>query len=152
MLAAPTRSTRVLAHTRALTRSALAANPHAESHSTQPAPPPHYAPASSSQAPSPSSTPTRRTRLSPAPRPAPPLQHSTRIPVLPPQFGRNQVLAVPDRTRALLEEIVAGFNAPVRYAFAYGSGVFGQDGYKDSVSVLFVRVIDQGIFHSSLET
>lgn len=32
-------------------------------------------------------------------------------------------------TRALLEEIVAQFRAPIRYAFAYGSGVFEQDGY-----------------------
>ena len=72
--------------------------------------------------------------MSPAPRPAPPLQPGTRVPILPPQFGQNQVLAVPDKTRALLEEIMAGFAAPVRYAFAYGSGVFGQDGYKDSVS------------------
>lgn len=62
------------------------------------------------------------------------MQLGMRIPALPPQFGRNQVLAVPDRTRALLEEIVAGFDAPIRYAFAYGSGVFGQDGYKDTVS------------------
>jgi translocator assembly and maintenance protein 41 len=29
----------------------------------------------------------------------------------------------------LLESIVAQFNAPIRYAFAYGSGVFEQDGY-----------------------
>lgn len=32
-------------------------------------------------------------------------------------------------TRALLESIVAKFEAPIRYAFAYGSGVFEQDGY-----------------------
>ncbi|KAG8708156.1 Mitochondrial translocator assembly and maintenance protein 41 [Ceratobasidium sp. 394] len=130
MLAAPTRSARnALIHTRTLTRSAIAASTHVESHSTQPPPPPpHFTPSSSSQAP----TPTRRTRLSPAPRPAPQRQTASRIPLLPPQFGKNQVLAVPDKTRALLEEIVAGFEAPVRYAFAYGSGVFGQDGYKDS--------------------
>lgn len=33
-----------------------------------------------------------------------------------------------DATRAVLENIVAKFNAPIRYAFAYGSGVFEQDG------------------------
>lgn len=135
MLAAPTRSTRTaLVQLRAISRTAVAANPLAEAHSSQPAPPPpHFSPSpKSTQAPSPSPASTRRTRLSPAPRPAPPLQPGTRIPVLPPQFGKNQVLAVPDKTRALLEEIVAGFDAPVRYAFAYGSGVFGQDGYKDS--------------------
>lgn len=47
---------------------------------------------------------------------------------LPPDFGRNQLLSVPNSTRALLEEIVATFNSPIRYAFAYGSGVFEQDG------------------------
>jgi hypothetical protein len=64
------------------------------------------------------------------------MEPGMRVPVLPPQFGRNQVLEVPDRTRALLEEIAAGFDAPIRYAFAYGSGVFNQDGYKDSVSIM----------------
>ncbi|KZV80259.1 mitochondrial matrix Mmp37, partial [Exidia glandulosa HHB12029] len=39
------------------------------------------------------------------------------------------MLSVPDSTRALLEEIVSSFNAPIRYAFAYGSGVFDQHGY-----------------------
>jgi translocator assembly and maintenance protein 41 len=29
----------------------------------------------------------------------------------------------------MLENIVARFEAPIRYAFAYGSGVFEQDGY-----------------------
>jgi len=29
-----------------------------------------------------------------------------------------------------LESVVAGFDAPIRYAFAYGSGVFEQDGYQ----------------------
>lgn len=41
------------------------------------------------------------------------------------------MLPVADSTRALLESIVAKFNAPIRYAFAYGSGVFEQDGYFD---------------------
>jgi len=43
-------------------------------------------------------------------------------------------LPVSQSTRALLESIVAKFDAPIRYAFAYGSGVFGQDGYADSSS------------------
>lgn len=30
----------------------------------------------------------------------------------------------------MLEDIVAQFEAPIRYAFAYGSGVFEQEGYK----------------------
>ena len=56
-------------------------------------------------------------------------RHSLRITRLPPTFGRNQLLPVADSTRALLENIVAKFNSPIRYAFAYGSGVFEQDGY-----------------------
>jgi translocator assembly and maintenance protein 41 len=36
---------------------------------------------------------------------------------------------VPNSTRALLENIVDSFDAPIRYAFAYGSGVFEQAGY-----------------------
>ena len=51
------------------------------------------------------------------------------LPKLPPAFGRNQLLPVSHSTRALLESIVAKFDAPIRYAFAYGSGVFEQDGY-----------------------
>ncbi|KAJ3554574.1 hypothetical protein NP233_g12392 [Leucocoprinus birnbaumii] len=54
---------------------------------------------------------------------------NSHLPRLPPTFGRNQLLPVADSTRALLESIVAKFNAPIRYAFAYGSGVFEQDGY-----------------------
>lgn len=153
MLAAPTRSARTtfVSQTRALSYSAVTSKPHFESHSSQtPQPPPHYAPPSSSQ--SPGSPAPRRSRLSPAPRPAPPMEPGMRIPALPPQFGRNQVLDVPDRTRALLEEIVAGFQAPIRYAFAYGSGVFGQDGYKDSVSValnplLYVSLVARAMFY-----
>ena len=69
-----------------------------------------------------------RTRLNPAPRPT--VQHTHQaLPRLPSSFGRNQILPVADSTRALLESIVAQFNAPIRYAFAYGSGVFEQDGY-----------------------
>lgn len=37
-------------------------------------------------------------------------------------------MPVSNSTRALLEEIVATFNSPIRYAFAYGSGVFEQQG------------------------
>lgn len=57
--------------------------------------------------------------------------HYHHLPRLPPTFGRNQLLPVSDNTRALLESIVAQFDAPIRYAFAYGSGVFEQDGYTE---------------------
>ncbi|TFK52422.1 Mmp37-domain-containing protein [Heliocybe sulcata] len=85
----------------------------------------------SSPPPPPLSPPTKqtpRTRLYPAPRPAKSHRHEA-LPQLPPSFGRNQLLPVADSTRALLESIVAEFEAPIRYAFAYGSGVFEQDGY-----------------------
>lgn len=62
---------------------------------------------------------TRRATTQPAPF----------LPYLSPTFGQNQLLPVSDATRALLERIVAGFHAPIRYAFAYGSGVFDQAGY-----------------------
>src|ERR1700722_3950485 len=69
-----------------------------------------------------------RTRLYPHPRPAVGQRHPP-LPSLPPSFGRNQLLPVSKSTRALLESVVAEFNAPIRYAIAYGSGVFEQDGY-----------------------
>ena len=68
----------------------------------------------------------RPARLHPRPRPATTQRH---LPLLPPSFGRNQLLPVPNSTRALLEDIVNSFDAPIRYAFAYGSGVFEQAGY-----------------------
>ncbi|CAL1713162.1 unnamed protein product [Somion occarium] len=70
-----------------------------------------------------------RSRLNPAPRPITRRRPSFPTLQLPPSFGRNQILPVADSTRALLEDIVSKFEAPIRYAFAYGSGVFEQDGY-----------------------
>jgi len=55
--------------------------------------------------------------------------HRGALPKLPAAFGRNQLLPVSNSTRALLEQIVGSFEAPIRYAFAYGSGVFEQAGY-----------------------
>ncbi|KAF7314334.1 Kinesin-like protein [Mycena kentingensis (nom. inval.)] len=72
--------------------------------------------------------PRHRSRLYPAPRPTEALKHPS-LPNLPASFGRNQLLPVSNSTRALLEAIVDEFDAPIRYAFAYGSGVFEQDGY-----------------------
>ena len=94
------------------------------SHSpTQSAPPPPP-PLSMAQKP-------RTSRLNPSPR----RLEQSRNPYLshlPPTFGKNQLLPVADSTRALLESIVSEFNAPIRYAFAYGSGVFEQDGYSSA--------------------
>jgi len=70
-------------------------------------------------------------RLFPHPRPAGPPPRRSK---LPPTFGQNQLLPVSQSTRALLESIVAKFDAPIRYAFAYGSGVFEQDGYANASS------------------
>jgi len=72
-----------------------------------------------------------RTRLSLAPRPSGSFSQQSLI-NLPPTFGRNQLLSVSDSRRALLESIVAEFEAPIRYAFAYGSGVFEQEGYQST--------------------
>ncbi|KAJ7069701.1 mitochondrial matrix Mmp37-domain-containing protein [Mycena amicta] len=72
--------------------------------------------------------PRHRSRFYPSPRPARSLKHPS-LPNLPASFGRNQLLPVSNSTRALLEAIVDEFDAPIRYAFAYGSGVFEQDGY-----------------------
>ncbi|TRM61092.1 mitochondrial matrix Mmp37-domain-containing protein [Schizophyllum amplum] len=78
--------------------------------------------------PKPPNTPKQRASLGPQPRQAP--SYRSANPRLPPGFGRNQLLPVSNTTRELLESIVAQFNAPIRYAFAYGSGVFEQDGYR----------------------
>ena len=81
-------------------------------------------------APPPSKHPSASTSRILDPRPRPALAHRHQaLPTLPASFGRNQLLPVSNSTRALLESIVAQFNAPIRYAFAYGSGVFEQDGY-----------------------
>jgi translocator assembly and maintenance protein 41 len=56
---------------------------------------------------------------------------------LPASFGRNQldtsVRTIDTQLQADLEAILAEFKAPIRYAFAYGSGVFKQAGYSQTV-------------------
>ncbi|CDU22392.1 related to proline transport helper PTH1 [Sporisorium scitamineum] len=47
-------------------------------------------------------------------------------PSFPPSFGSNQLVPVSDETNQRLRSILANFEAPVRFAFAYGSGVFSQ--------------------------
>ncbi|KAF5385681.1 hypothetical protein D9757_005530 [Collybiopsis confluens] len=88
-----------------------------------------------SQDPNSSSPPKFKSRSSLYPRPRPTSSSDHRVlSDLPPTFGRNQLLSVSSSTRALLESIVAQFDAPIRYAFAYGSGVFEQDGYGASAT------------------
>ena len=92
---------------------------------------PHSPVQSASQPPPPPLPTTQRprtSRLDPSPR-RPEHSHNPYLSHLPPTFGKNQFLPVADSTRTLLESIVSKFNAPIRYAFAYGSGVFEQDGY-----------------------
>lgn len=48
---------------------------------------------------------------------------------LPQGFGTNQHLDVGDEVRDNLRAVLRTFRAPVRFAFAYGSGVFPQKGY-----------------------
>ncbi|KAF8895502.1 Mmp37-domain-containing protein [Infundibulicybe gibba] len=101
--------------------------------------------------PSPPPNPKRNVQLHPRPRPTPSTQpSSSALPKLPSSFGRNQLLPVSNSTRALLESIVAQFNAPVRYAFAYGSGVFEQDGYEQQKPMLdfMFAVTHPAHFHS----
>ncbi|KAL8279567.1 hypothetical protein RQP46_008129 [Phenoliferia psychrophenolica] len=64
-----------------------------------------------------------------APTTRPPRKLITSVDQLPTNFGRNQILPVPDEIRVELEGVLAQFKAPVRYAFAYGSAVFPQQGY-----------------------
>ena len=110
---------RPLRNARLLCRRSFSTEPisHSPSQSTSP-PPPSL---STAQKP-------RTSRLNPSPRRPEPSRNSY-LPHLPPTFGKNQLLPVADSTRTLLESIVSKFNAPIRYAFAYGSGVFEQDGY-----------------------
>lgn len=108
---------------RPLFRASLRARPNLRSLSTETVPQDPLAPPLLPHKPA-----ARPARLDPAPRRTAPLP----IPflnTLPSTFGQNQLLPVADSTRALLESIVDQFDAPIRYAFAYGSGVFEQAGY-----------------------
>jgi len=45
---------------------------------------------------------------------------------LPQNFGANQHMSIDDTLKETLRSVLWKFNAPIRYAFAYGSGVFQQ--------------------------
>ncbi|CEP64353.1 putative phosphatidate cytidylyltransferase LALA0_S11e02168g [Lachancea lanzarotensis] len=51
---------------------------------------------------------------------------------LPSDYGANQLLAIEPELQKDLESVVSDFDAPVKYAFGYGSGVFEQSGYSSS--------------------
>lgn len=137
MLAAARRSHHPRLVIRRVTLRSLATN-SAETSIPHPPPPlPETPPVSSTSngATSSSSTEPKGTRartgalFHPSPRTGSARTPPSFLPYLSPTFGRNQQLAVTDEKRALLEKIVGSFHAPVRYAFAYGSGVFPQAGY-----------------------
>src|SRR5579859_31677 len=46
-----------------------------------------------------------------------------------PKFGKNQNLPINHEFNERLRGLLNNFHAPVRYAIAYGSGVFPQKGY-----------------------
>ncbi|CDS03294.1 hypothetical protein LRAMOSA00696 [Lichtheimia ramosa] len=54
--------------------------------------------------------------------------HPTNIPDSP-DFGTNQYISINEELKQQLKSVVSQFHAPIRYAFAYGSGVFRQNGY-----------------------
>ncbi|GAA5794996.1 hypothetical protein HPULCUR_000346 [Helicostylum pulchrum] len=56
--------------------------------------------------------------------------HPTNIPDSP-DFGTNQYMNINEELKQQLKDVVSQFNAPVRYAVAYGSGVFQQAGYDE---------------------
>ncbi|GAA5883451.1 hypothetical protein JCM16303_003804 [Sporobolomyces ruberrimus] len=80
------------------------------------------------------------TTLEPGPNPispppdqvvAPPKKRTiTSVNELPASFGRNQIIQVPQEVEDDLQDVLSAFKkSPVRFAFAYGSGVFRQKGY-----------------------
>ena len=60
---------------------------------------------------------------------------------LPYKFGSNQLVSDDAKLKHFLRQIVWEFNAPIRYAFGYGSKVFGQgknvDSSKSQVDMIF---------------
>src|SRR5277367_4429314 len=58
---------------------------------------------------------------------------------LPVNFGANQHISIDDQLKEKLRSVLWKFNAPIRYAFAYGSGVFQQSNAdtKDVYSICF---------------
>lgn len=59
---------------------------------------------------------------------------------LPVNFGANQHISIDDTLKEKLRGVLWKFKAPIRYAFAYGSGVFQQAG-ADQKTVILLRTI-----------
>jgi Phosphatidate cytidylyltransferase, mitochondrial len=58
----------------------------------------------------------------------------TRFSQLPTDFGANQHMSIDILLKEQLRLLLWKFNAPIRYAFAYGSGVFPQRGQQKVLS------------------
>ncbi|KAH3899618.1 putative phosphatidate cytidylyltransferase SCDLUD_003898 [Saccharomycodes ludwigii] len=60
---------------------------------------------------------------------------------LPANFGNNQFIKINKELNKSLESIISHFDAPIAYAFGYGSGVFKQSGYtkndKPQIDLIF---------------
>lgn len=64
--------------------------------------------------------------------------HPSNIPDSP-DFGTNQYMNINEELKQQLKDVVSQFNAPVRYAVAYGSGVFHQSGYDEKVNNKYIN-------------
>ena len=58
---------------------------------------------------------------------------------LPFNFGANQHISIDNELKEKLQSVLWKFNAPIRYAFAYGSGVFQQAGANPNAVRSLVR-------------
>ena len=56
-----------------------------------------------------------------------------------PKFGKNQNLPIDNEFKERLKRLLYNFQAPIRYAIAYGSGVFPQKGYDEKVNCYNIR-------------
>lgn len=65
--------------------------------------------------------------------------HPSNIPDSP-DFGTNQYININEELKQQLKGVVSQFHAPIRYAVAYGSGVFRQTGYDDKVRLLYIYI------------
>lgn len=65
--------------------------------------------------------------------------HPSNIPDSP-DFGTNQYININEELKQQLKGVVSQFHAPIRYAVAYGSGVFRQTGYDDKVRLLCIYI------------
>lgn len=61
------------------------------------------------------------------------------------------MIKVPEQIQRDLEDVMSSFKAPIRYAFAYGSGVFQQKGYTNEVrSVSALRSFHRRCYFGTL--